>query len=45
MIRQVAGNSRETTTRSQQLLLASDRLSQTAASLRLDQPGNNKAET
>lgn len=38
MIRQVAGNSRETTARSQQLLLASDRLSQTAARLRLDQP-------
>ncbi|MDB5078701.1 MAG: hypothetical protein JWP00_625 [Chloroflexi bacterium] len=43
MIRQVAGNSRETNARAQQLLLASDRLNQTAASLRL--ADHRKAET
>ncbi len=47
MIRQVAGTSREATARTQQLLLASDRLNQTAASLRLDlsDPDPPKAET
>jgi methyl-accepting chemotaxis protein len=41
MIRQVAGNSRDATARSRQLLLASDRLNETAASLQVD---NSRAE-
>ncbi|MBN9387216.1 MAG: hypothetical protein J0I20_04120 [Chloroflexi bacterium] len=47
MIRQVAGNSRDATARSQQLLLASDRLNETAASLQLDNSRTEpaKAET
>ena len=43
MIRQLAGSSREASVRSQRLILASDRLNQTAASLRRDQL--KKAET